>query len=379
MDELTSVPAEPRSATEQLLEDSWETRERTGASRRELTVEATAAALFGVAAVVLLVPPGCRRTGTPASSRCSWWPTRSSRGSSSPSAPGTSCRRSSRSSRCSCSCRRLWCRSPCAPRSWPRPRRLGAGPRGAAAHPGQRARRLARAGTRRGARHRRPAHIGIAELPIMGVAFAACCVVDLLVSLTRGWLIGLVPDLNVQIRVIMTVWAVDASLAPLGFLAAIRAATSCQRALRASARRPAVGSGAGPQRPHSAGPRPTQARRAGARPPAVGCPAARRRVRRQARTRRAARDSPAWLGRGARRRRRPAGASGVPACASSSAASGGWTPGARGPRRRCRGDSSRRAGDCMLHPVRIPCGPHEVTGTFASPGPAAASTPTRWP
>ncbi|HEY1569104.1 MAG TPA: hypothetical protein VGF68_18905, partial [Solirubrobacteraceae bacterium] len=50
--------AEPaQSATERLLETSWEGRERR-ASERELVVEAAAAALFVVAAVVLVLVAG---------------------------------------------------------------------------------------------------------------------------------------------------------------------------------------------------------------------------------------------------------------------------------------------------------------------------------
>ena len=54
-------------------------------------------------------------------------------------------------------------------------------------------------------------------------AFAAGCMLDLASSLVRMRLAGVVPDLRVQMRVIGLVWAVDASLAPLGLLAAIAA------------------------------------------------------------------------------------------------------------------------------------------------------------
>ena len=50
-------PDEGQSATEQLLERSWEARERR-ASERELTVDASAAVLFLAAAAVLLLHPG---------------------------------------------------------------------------------------------------------------------------------------------------------------------------------------------------------------------------------------------------------------------------------------------------------------------------------
>jgi diguanylate cyclase (GGDEF)-like protein len=63
--------------------------------------------------------------------------------------------------------------------------------------------------------------LGFADVPLLTVAFAAGCVVDLASSLIRTRLVGAVTDLKVQLRVIGLVWAVDASLAPLGLLAAI--------------------------------------------------------------------------------------------------------------------------------------------------------------
>ena len=223
MDELTPAVREHRSATEQLLEDSWETRERTSASRRELIVEASAAALFGAAALALLVA-----AGVPAS----WHPALAAllivaytvvarvefpvgAGYVVPTqltlvpmlvllppavVPIAVCIALVASTTLD------WTRGRAAPR-----RILASVPD--AWHALGPATVLAIAA---------PSHIGVAELPIIGVAFAACCALDLVVSLARGWLIGLVPDLSVQIRVIMTVWAVDASLAPLGFLAAIQ-------------------------------------------------------------------------------------------------------------------------------------------------------------
>jgi diguanylate cyclase (GGDEF)-like protein len=65
--------------------------------------------------------------------------------------------------------------------------------------------------------------IGFAQLPLLVAAFAAGCIVDLAGSLVRMRLAGVVPDLKLQMRVIGLVWAVDASLAPLGFLAAMTA------------------------------------------------------------------------------------------------------------------------------------------------------------
>jgi diguanylate cyclase (GGDEF)-like protein len=65
--------------------------------------------------------------------------------------------------------------------------------------------------------------IGFAELPLLAAALAAGCIVDLGGSMVRMRLAGVVPDLKLQMRVIGLVWAVDASLAPLGFLAAMTA------------------------------------------------------------------------------------------------------------------------------------------------------------
>src|SRR6185312_8641099 len=65
--------------------------------------------------------------------------------------------------------------------------------------------------------------IGLDELPLLSAAFAAGCIVDLAGSMVRMRLAGVVPDLRLQMRVIGLVWAVDASLAPLGFLAAMTA------------------------------------------------------------------------------------------------------------------------------------------------------------
>ncbi|HUA03233.1 MAG TPA: diguanylate cyclase [Solirubrobacteraceae bacterium] len=63
--------------------------------------------------------------------------------------------------------------------------------------------------------------IGVDQLPLLAVAIAAGCLVDLTCSLARMRLAGVVPELDLHIRVIALVWAVDLCLAPLGFLAAI--------------------------------------------------------------------------------------------------------------------------------------------------------------
>jgi diguanylate cyclase (GGDEF)-like protein len=58
-------------------------------------------------------------------------------------------------------------------------------------------------------------------VPLMAGAFAACCVFDFVSSLLRMRLAGIVPDVTVQARVMLSVWAVDACLAPLGFAVAV--------------------------------------------------------------------------------------------------------------------------------------------------------------
>jgi diguanylate cyclase (GGDEF)-like protein len=63
--------------------------------------------------------------------------------------------------------------------------------------------------------------IGVGQLPLLALAIAAGCLLDLTCSLARMRLAGVAPELDVQIRVIALVWTVDLCLAPLGFLAAI--------------------------------------------------------------------------------------------------------------------------------------------------------------
>lgn len=65
--------------------------------------------------------------------------------------------------------------------------------------------------------------IGFSELPLLGLAIAAGFVVDLASSLVRMRLAGVGPELRLQLRVIGMVWTVDACLAPLGFLCALAA------------------------------------------------------------------------------------------------------------------------------------------------------------
>ncbi len=64
-------------------------------------------------------------------------------------------------------------------------------------------------------------NIGYGQIPLMVAALAAAGLVDLASSLTRLRLAGIVPDGTVQLRVILSVWGVDACLAPVAFLAAV--------------------------------------------------------------------------------------------------------------------------------------------------------------
>ena len=54
-------------------------------------------------------------------------------------------------------------------------------------------------------------NIGFGELPLLAGAFAAACLVDLASSLIRTRLAGVVPELKLQMGVFALVWAVDAS------------------------------------------------------------------------------------------------------------------------------------------------------------------------
>ena len=63
--------------------------------------------------------------------------------------------------------------------------------------------------------------IGFDQLPLLAAALAAGCLLDLTCSLVRMRLAGVLPELGLQIRVIALVWTVDACSAPVGFLAAI--------------------------------------------------------------------------------------------------------------------------------------------------------------
>ncbi len=64
--------------------------------------------------------------------------------------------------------------------------------------------------------------IGLTQLPVLAAACAAGCAIDLGASLVRMRLAGVVPEMRLQMQVIALVWAVDACLAPLGLLAALQ-------------------------------------------------------------------------------------------------------------------------------------------------------------
>jgi diguanylate cyclase (GGDEF)-like protein len=222
MSVLEAYADESQSATERLLETSWEGRERR-ASERELIVEASAAALFVIAAVALLLAWGAAGLRLPVAALLivvyavvgriefpvgaghvvptqlilvpmllllppAVVPVAVAIGLISGNAVE------------------------CAVGRVPPRRILSAIPD--AWHAIGAAVVLLVAGSPR---------IGFGQLPLLAGAFAAGCIVDLAGSMVRMRLAGVVPDLKLQMRVIGLVWAVDASLAPLGFLAAMTA------------------------------------------------------------------------------------------------------------------------------------------------------------
>jgi diguanylate cyclase (GGDEF)-like protein len=221
MSSLEAYGEEPQSATEQLLERSWEVRERR-ASERELIVEAAAAALFVITAGVLLLVGGglaalrpevaALLVGVYALVGRIEFPVGAGYvvptqlilvpmllmlpPATVPVAVGLGL---AGGSAVDCALGRV------SPR-----RILSAVPD--AWHAVGPALVLMIAGS---------PTIGFSDLPLLAAAFAAGCIVDLASSLVRMRLTGVVPDVRLQMRVIALVWAVDASLAPLGFLAAI--------------------------------------------------------------------------------------------------------------------------------------------------------------
>jgi diguanylate cyclase (GGDEF)-like protein len=213
----------PDTVVDQLLEDSWESRERRG-SRRELTVEATAAILFGCAAGGLLFLSGAAGALRPSTAclliatyavvaRVEFpWGT----GHVVPTQlvllpmlvllpPGAV--PAAVAAGLVLSAVPDWVRAPLAGR-----RVLTAVPD--AWHAVGPAAVLLAAGS---------PHVGTHQIPLMAAALAACFMVDLASSLTRLCLAGIVADWTAQPRVIAAVWVVDACLAPIGFLVALSA------------------------------------------------------------------------------------------------------------------------------------------------------------
>jgi diguanylate cyclase (GGDEF)-like protein len=207
-----------RSASDRLLEDSWEARARARASRRELLIDAAAGALFVAAAAALLVMAGAARPFDP------WvaallvglyalvarveFPVGAGHVLPTqlvlmpmlvvlpPAAvPGLVA--------CGLMLATL---IDCARGRVPARRLLSAVPD--AWHALGAALVLVAAGS--------PV-LGFHGLPLMAGAFAACCLVDLSTSLVRMRLTGIVPDMRTHAGVMLSVWAVDACLAPLGF------------------------------------------------------------------------------------------------------------------------------------------------------------------
>jgi diguanylate cyclase (GGDEF)-like protein len=211
-----------RSASERLLEDTWEARERARASRRELRVDAAAGALFVAAAVGLLAVAGAARPFEPAVAALLValyalvarveFPVGAGHVLPTqlvlvpmlvvlpPAAvPGLVAGGLLIGTLTDWALGRVPARRlvSAVPDAW---HALGA------------ACVLVAAGS--------PV-IDFHSLTLMSCAFAACCLVDLASSLVRMRLAGIVPDMAVHLRVMLSVWTVDACLAPLGFGVAV--------------------------------------------------------------------------------------------------------------------------------------------------------------
>ena len=210
--------SENQSAAERLLEDSWEARARARASRRELIVEAAAGALFLAAWAGLLVAQGTARPLQPATvgllvvlyvlvARVEF-PVGT--GHVLPTqlvlvpmlvllppavVPGVVAIGLIAATAIDWALRRVPARRlvSAVPDAW---HALGA------------AAVLVAAGS---------PSIDFHAVPLMAGAFAACCIFDFVSSLLRMRLAGIVPDITVQARVMLSVWAIDGCLAPLGF------------------------------------------------------------------------------------------------------------------------------------------------------------------
>jgi diguanylate cyclase (GGDEF)-like protein len=210
--------SENQSAAERLLEDSWEARARARASQRELIVEAAAGALFLVAWAGLLVAQGTARplhaatagllvvlyvlvarvefpvgTGHVLPTQLVLVPMLVLL----PPAivPGVVAAGLIAATAIDWALRRVPARRlvSAVPDAW---HALGA------------ALVLVAAGS---------PPIDFHAVPLMAGAFAACCLFDFVSSLLRMRLAGIVPDITVQARVMLSVWLIDGCLAPLGF------------------------------------------------------------------------------------------------------------------------------------------------------------------
>jgi diguanylate cyclase (GGDEF)-like protein len=207
-----------RSASDRLLEDSWEARARARASRRELLVDAAAGALFVAAAAGLLVLAGAARPFDPAVAALLVglyvmvarveFPVGAGHVLPTqlvlvpmlvvlpPAAvPGLVACGLVLATAIDCARGRVPARRliSAVPDAW---HALGA------------ALVLVAAGS--------PA-VDFHALPLMAGAFGACCLIDLTTSLVRMRLTGIVPDMATHVHVMLSVWAVDGCLAPLGF------------------------------------------------------------------------------------------------------------------------------------------------------------------
>jgi diguanylate cyclase (GGDEF)-like protein len=222
MSDGQTTTSENQSAAERLLEDSWEARARARASRRELIVEAAAGALFLVAWTGLLVAQGAAQPLDPAAAGLLValyvlvarveFPVGT--GHVLPTqlvlipmlvllppaiVPGVVAAGLIAATAIDWALRRVPARRlvSAVPDAW---HALGA------------AVVLVAAGS---------PPIDFHAAPLMVGAFAACCLVDFVSSLLRMRLAGIVPDVTLQARVMLSVWAVDACLAPLGFAFAV--------------------------------------------------------------------------------------------------------------------------------------------------------------
>jgi diguanylate cyclase (GGDEF)-like protein len=223
MDRESELATRPDTVVDQLLEESWESRERRG-SRRELTVEAVAAVLFAAVAAALLVlggpvhhvragPVGLLIATYAVVARIEFpvgaghvVPTQLVLVPMLVMLPPATVPLAVAGG-LALSILPDWLRRRVAFR-----RVLSAVPDGW--HATGPAGVLVAAGS---------PHIGGGQVALIVAALAASGLVDLASSMTRLRLAGIVVQWRVQLRVIGAVWVVDACLAPLGFVAGLSA------------------------------------------------------------------------------------------------------------------------------------------------------------